>query len=74
MWSRYTAATFITNITMAIQLSLVRHVYGLIRSKPFLKNKRLFMIKYLEFRGAFYSRNTGLNAFITSLNVGFSIR
>ncbi len=49
-------------------------LYGLIRYKPFFKNKKLFMIKYLEFRGSLYTRNTGLNAFITSLNVGFSIR
>lgn len=48
--------------------------YGLARSKPFFPAQRLFMVKYIEFRGAYYQRSTGMNAFIGSLNVGFSLK
>ena len=49
-------------------------LYGISRSKPRGKKGRIFMIKYLEFRGAYYTRDTGLNAYIGSLNIGFGIK
>lgn len=49
-------------------------LYGLARSKPFLPSKRMFMIKYLETRGGYYQRSTGLKAFFVSLNVGFAVK
>ena len=49
-------------------------LYGLLRSKPFYQSQRVFMMKYLEFRGAYYQRSTGLNAYIGSLNIGFGIK
>ena len=49
-------------------------LYGLLRSKPFLPGKRMFMVKYLEMRGGYYSRSTGLTAFFMSLNVGLSVK
>lgn len=48
--------------------------YGLFRSKPFLKSKRVFIAKYIEFRGSMYSRSTGLTATIGSLNLAFSVK
>ena len=49
-------------------------LYGLFRSKHMFKNKRVLMIKYLSLRGAYYQRSTGLNSFIGSLNIGFSLK
>lgn len=49
-------------------------LYGVLRSKPFSKKKKVLMIKSLAFRGAYYTRDTGLNAFIGSLNVSFGIK
>ncbi len=49
-------------------------LYGLVRTKPFFKSNRVFMIKYIEARFANYNRSTGLNAAIGSLNIGFSIK
>jgi hypothetical protein len=46
---------------------------GLTRSKPFFPGQRVFMFKYIEFRGAYYQRSTGMNAFIGSLNIGLSL-
>ncbi|MFK7981354.1 MAG: DUF3570 domain-containing protein [Saprospiraceae bacterium] len=45
-------------------------VYGLARAKFF---KRGFQIKYLELRGAYYTRDTGLTGYSGSLNLGFSL-
>ncbi len=49
-------------------------LYGLLRSKPFFKSKRTFVIKFLDIRGAYYQRSTGLNAYIGSINIGMSIK
>lgn len=49
-------------------------LYGLARSKPFLQSKRVFIIKYLDLRGAYYSRSTGLKASIITLNIGMSVK
>ncbi len=49
-------------------------VYGITRSKPMFKNKRVFSMKYIEFRGAAYNRDTGLDAFIGTLNIGFGFK
>lgn len=49
-------------------------IYGLARSKPFLPSRRMFMIKYIESRGGYYKRSTGLTAFFISLNVGFAVK
>lgn len=46
---------------------------GLARSKPFFPAHRVFMVKYIEFRGGYYQRSTGLDAIIGSLNVGLSL-
>ena len=43
-------------------------LYGLARGKFF---KRIISVKYLEVRGAYYTRDTGLNAYNASLNIGF---
>ncbi len=45
-------------------------IYGLARTKFF---KRGFLIKYLEVRGAYYTRDTGLTGFSGSLNLGFTL-
>jgi hypothetical protein len=49
-------------------------VYGISRSKPFLKSKRVFMMKYIELRLGYYQRSTGLNGMIGSVNLGFGIK
>jgi hypothetical protein len=49
-------------------------LYGLARSKPFLKSKRVFMFKYIELRAGYYQRSTGLTGMIGSINLGFGIR
>lgn len=49
-------------------------LYGILRSKPMLKNNKVFMVKYLETRGGYYSRTTGLNAYFFSLHIGFSLK
>lgn len=49
-------------------------LYGLVRTKPFLPGKWVFMIKYLETRLGYYTRSTGLNAYFISLNLGFSAK
>ncbi len=48
-------------------------LYGLARSRPFFKSRRIAMLKYVELRGATYRRSTGLRAVVGSLNVGFSL-
>ena len=49
-------------------------LFGIVRTKPFFKKRRVFSMKYLELRGATYQRSTGLNAFIGSINIGFGIK
>ena len=49
-------------------------LYGLVRTRPFLPGKWVFMIKYLETRFGYYTRSTGLNAYFVSLNLGFSAK
>ena len=49
-------------------------LYGLLRSKPFLKSKRVFIVKFIDLRGAYYTRDTGLNAYIGSINIGMSVK
>lgn len=48
-------------------------VDGIAHSRPFFEQKRMFAWKYVEMRTAYYSRNTGLNAFVISFNLGFSL-
>ena len=48
--------------------------YGVARSRPFLSSQRVFMFKYIELRGAYYERSTGLKSFVGSLNLGFSLK
>jgi hypothetical protein len=49
-------------------------LYGLARTKPVLPGKWVFMVKYLEARFGYYTRNTGLSAYFVSLNLGFSAK
>jgi len=49
-------------------------IYGIARSKPMFKNKRIFMFKYISARGAIYERSTGLNGFIASVNLAFAVK
>jgi len=49
-------------------------LFGILRSKPFFKKRRVFSVKYLEMRVASYQRSTGLNAFIGSINIGFGFK
>ena len=49
-------------------------VYGVLRKKSWFKNKEIFMLKYVELRGAYYTRSTDLNASIFSINLGFSFK
>lgn len=49
-------------------------LYGVVRTKPFFKSRRVFMVKKLGVRLATYSRSTGLTAFIGSVNIGFSLK
>ncbi|MCP3930342.1 MAG: DUF3570 domain-containing protein [Bacteroidetes bacterium] len=47
-------------------------LYGIGRANIPVINK-LFMVKYAQIRTAYYTRSTGLNAFMLSLDLGFSI-
>jgi hypothetical protein len=48
-------------------------VYGIGRAKnPF--KKKIFMLKSVELRSAYYKRNTGLDAFIISLGLSYGIK
>ncbi|MFT5723274.1 MAG: hypothetical protein ACI9JN_000383 [Bacteroidia bacterium] len=49
-------------------------LYGILRSKPFTDKKRIMVLKYIDLRGAYYTRNTGLTAYIGSVNLAFSIK
>lgn len=48
--------------------------FGIARSQPIGPKKAVLMFKYAEIRGANYQRSTGLNAFVTSLNLGFGFK
>lgn len=48
-------------------------VEGLTRSKPFFPQERVFLWKYVEMRGGYYYRDTGLNAYFITVNFGFSL-
>lgn len=49
-------------------------LYGLGRMKvPFRKNNTM-LLKSMEVRGAYYQRSTGLNAFIVSMGLNFTIK
>ncbi|WBM73064.1 DUF3570 domain-containing protein [Saprospira grandis] len=47
--------------------------FGLLRSKSFLKSKRVVLFKSISARLAYYQRSTGLEAFIASLHLAFSL-
>lgn len=49
-------------------------VFGILRSKPMSKKKYVMMLKYIELRGAYYTRSTGLTATMVSLNLGFGLK
>lgn len=49
-------------------------IYGIARSKPFLSSRRFFALKYVELRGAYYQRSTGLNGTVVSLNVAMALK
>ena len=49
-------------------------LYGLARAKLPFKNRQVLMLKYVHFRGSYYTRSTGLNAFGVSIDLGIGIK
>ena len=49
-------------------------LYGLGRMKVPFRKKNVMLLKSMEVRGAYYERSTGLNAFIVSMGLSFTIK
>lgn len=49
-------------------------LYGLGRMKVPFRKKNIMLLKSMEVRGAYYERSTGLNAFIVSMGLSFTIK